>query len=125
MNALEVKALTSIEPYSGPHAIEGIRFRAIRAAIGVSSWGMNVLELDPGCEGHPKHDHKADGQEEVYLVLEGQVELQTDDQAYTLRQGDLVRVPAEVTRQLITRQVGAVILALGGTPGEVYKSNLG
>ena len=52
-------------PYDGPHAIPGIRFRAIASALGITAWGMNVLELDPACERYPQHDHEKDGQERV------------------------------------------------------------
>lgn len=109
-----------IPAYEGPHAIPGIRFRAARAALEVSAWGMNVLELDPGCTGHPEHDHAADGQEEVYVVLEGTVTLRTPEGDHLLRAGDLCRVGPGVRRQLVTTDAGATILALGGTPGQAF-----
>lgn len=62
-------------PYEGPHAIEGIRFRALRGALEVTAWGMNVIDLDAGATGYPEHDHTKDGQEEVYVILSGEVEL--------------------------------------------------
>ncbi len=115
-----VRSIEDVEPYRGEHAIPGIRFRAVRAALGVSAWGMNVLELDPGCEGYPEHDHTADGQEEVYLVLEGAVVLVTLDGERALRAGDLARVAPEVRRKLVTREVGARLLAIGATPGAAF-----
>ena len=81
---------------------------------------MNVLELDPGCEGYPEHDHTADDQEEVYLVLEGAVVLVTPDGERALRAGDLARVAPEVRRKLVTREVGARLLAIGATPGAAF-----
>jgi len=122
--ALIVKKLTEIEPYQGPSAIPGIRFRPVRQALGVTAWGMNVLELDPGCEAYPEHDHHPatkDGQEEVYLVLEGSVVLRAEGRDRTLVRGDLVRVPPEVTRKFVTLTEGVTLLALGGTPGQAYR----
>ena len=47
------KNIKDIAPYAGPNAIPGIRFRAARQVLGVTAWGMNVLELDAHCTGHP------------------------------------------------------------------------
>jgi len=115
-----VLAIESIAPYAGEHAIPGIRFRAARAALGVTAWGMNVLELDPGCDGHPEHDHTADGQEEVYVILDGSVVLVTDAGEQTLNAGDMARVEPHARRKLVTREHAARILALGGTPGKAF-----
>lgn len=118
--SIDVKNFANIPYYQGEHAIPKIRFRPARAALGVSAWGMNVLELEPGCDGCPEHDHVADGQEEVYVVLEGSVILRAQGQERVLERGDFAKVPPDVTRKLITREHGAVVLALGGTPGQAY-----
>lgn len=115
-----IKNIEDIAPYAGEHTIPGIRFRAAREAMGVSAWGMNVLELDPGCEGYPEHDHAHDQQEELYVVLSGSLVLQCEGTERVLKVGDMVRVPPEVTRKFVTRGEGARILALGGTPGKAY-----
>ncbi|MFO0615704.1 MAG: cupin domain-containing protein [Polyangiaceae bacterium] len=115
-----VKHRRDIPAYVGPNAIPGIRFRAARAALGVTAWGMNVLELDPGTDGYPEHDHVGDGQEEVYIVLDGSVILRTGEEEVALRQGDMARVPPEVRRKLVTRESSAVVLAIGATPGKAF-----
>jgi quercetin dioxygenase-like cupin family protein len=125
MDSITVKKLDEIEPYAGPHAIPGIRFRPARQALGVSSWGMSVIELDPGCTGYPEHDHGNEGHEEVYLVLRGSIVLQTDGTERVLSQGDFVRVAPEAKRKFVTRNEGAAILALGGTPGKPYAPAMG
>jgi uncharacterized cupin superfamily protein len=119
-----VLPISAIEPYSGPYAIPGVRFRAAREALGVTAWGMNVLELDPGNAGHPEHDHTGDGQEEVYVVLEGGASLHTPDGVHTLVAGGLCRVAPEVRRKLIAGEHGARILAIGGTPGAAFTPTL-
>lgn len=118
-----LKSIAEVAHYQGEHAIPGIRFRPVREALGVTSWGMNVLELEPGCEGYPEHDHveiMKDGQEEVYFVLEGSVVLLAEGRERVLRRGDLVKVPPNVRRKFITRKEAATLLALGGTPGKAY-----
>lgn len=120
MDDVTVRSIEEIDVYSGPHAIPGIRFRPARAALGVSAWGMNVLEMDPGCDGYPEHDHEQDGQEEVYLVLRGSVVLQVGGEERKLSAGDFARVGPGAKRKLVTRDDGVVLLALGGKPGEAY-----
>jgi len=125
MESITVKNVDAIAPYGVRAGIAGIRFRPAREALGVSSWGMSVLELDAHCSAYPEHDHASDGHEEVYLVLRGSVVLQADGVEQTLAQGDLVRVDGAVKRKLLTREEGATLLALGGTPGKVYAPSMG
>jgi uncharacterized cupin superfamily protein len=114
------KSISDIEYYQGEHAIAGIRFRSAREAMGISAWGMNVLELDADCDGYPEHDHAHDGQEEIYLVLEGSIILTESGVEHTLIRGDMVRVGPETLRKFVTRDEPATILALGGTPRQAY-----
>jgi quercetin dioxygenase-like cupin family protein len=125
MDPITVKNIEQIEPYSGQNAIRGIRFRPARQALGVSSWGMNVIELDPHTSGYPEHDHESEGHEEVYLVLRGSIVLQSDGTERVLSQGDFVRVAPEAKRKFVTREEGAALLALGGTPGKPYAPAMG
>lgn len=120
MTDITVKSIEQIEHYRGPNEIPGIRFRPVRSALGVSAWGMNVLELDPDCEGYPEHDHEEDGQEEVYLVLSGSAELRAENTERTVQKGDLIRVAPGVKRKFVTHKEGVTLLALGGTPGKAY-----
>jgi len=125
MDTVSVKKIEEIAAYTGANAIAGIRFRPARQALGVSSWGMNVIELDPHCTGYPEHDHESEEHEEVYLVLDGSIVLQTDGQERVLSKGDFVRVPPEVKRKFVTREHGATLLAMGGTPGKPYAPAMG
>lgn len=121
MNDVTVKSIEQITPYTGPHAIEGIRFRAARPALGVTAWGMNVLELDPRTSGYPDHDHVNDGQEEVYVLLSGAAVLEVGGETLDLVAGQMVRVPPALKRKFVTHEQGATILAIGGTPGKAYQ----
>ncbi len=123
MNDITHQPLADVPFYQGPHAIEGIRFFGVAAALGVSAWGMNVLELAPNNEGHPDHDHAKDGQEEVYVVLSGSAELRTAEGITALSQHDFVRVGPKVKRKLIAGNEGATVLAIGGTPGKAYEAD--
>jgi len=85
---------------------------ALRRQLGVSSFGMNQIVLQPGQRGRI-HRHK--NQEEVYLVLEGTLTLLLEGERSELAMGELIRVAPSVRRQLVNRGPGRVVLlALGG-----------
>lgn len=89
--------------------------------LGVTAWGMNVLKLPPNWQGAPEHDHADEGQEEVYVPLEGSATLRAGDETWELVPGTLVRVGAGQPRKLIPGEQGVTVLALGGTPGRAYE----
>ena len=52
-------------------AIFGGGFRRVRAGLGVSSFGLAVMDLPPHFTDYPDHDQAHDHQEEVYTLLSG------------------------------------------------------
>jgi mannose-6-phosphate isomerase-like protein (cupin superfamily) len=88
------------------------RFTPLRRELGVSSFGMNQIVLQPGQRGRI---HRHLRQEEVYLVLEGTLTLLVEDSPTELGEGELIRVAPGIRRQLVNRGPGRlVLLALGG-----------
>jgi len=60
-----VKRFDEMEPLLG-----GFFLRA-RAALGASSFGMQILQMPPGAgDMYPNHDHADEGMEEVYVGAE-------------------------------------------------------
>jgi mannose-6-phosphate isomerase-like protein (cupin superfamily) len=102
------------------------RFTPLRRELGVSSFGMNLITLQPRQRGRiHRHGH----QEEVYLVLEGTLTLVIERDQSELGRGELVRVAPELRRQLVNRgPEPLVVLALGGSgehagrDGEAFES---
>jgi uncharacterized cupin superfamily protein len=91
----------------------GERFQALRRELGVSSFGMNVIVLEPGQRGRI---HAHERQEEVYLVLEGELNLIVDGVPHELGADQLARVGPRVRRQLVNSSgERLVLLALGGS----------
>ena len=82
--------------------------------LGVTSFGINLRLLRPGQRGRI---HRHERQEEVYLVLEGELTLIIDgEERPTLRRGEAVRVAPELRRQLLNRgRENCAVLAIGGT----------
>jgi len=88
------------------------RFVALRRQLGVSSFGINQLVLQPGQRGRI---HRHERQEEVYLVLEGRLTLIVDGEQIELGEGELIRVAPRLRRQLVNRGPRRLVLiALGG-----------
>jgi uncharacterized cupin superfamily protein len=88
------------------------RFVALRRALGVSSFGLNQIVLQPGQRGRI---HRHARQEEVYLVLEGTLTLLVEGEETVLEHGELVRVAPDLRRQLVNRGPAVLsLLAIGG-----------
>jgi mannose-6-phosphate isomerase-like protein (cupin superfamily) len=88
------------------------RFVALRRQLGVTTFGMNQIVLEPGQRGRI---HRHLRQEEVYLVLGGSLTLMIEGHETELIEGELIRVAPRLRRQLVNRGPGRlVLLALGG-----------
>jgi len=96
--------------------------RLARAALGVSSFGMQVEEFPPNFDQYPEHSHDEDGQEEVYVVLRGSAEIEIEGERIALDPETIVRVGPGVSRRLFAGPEGVRLLALGGVPGAVYEA---
>ena len=106
-------------------AIFGGGFRRVRAGLGVSSFGLAVIDLPANFKVFPEHDQTHDEQEEVYTVLSGSVTLRVGGphggESYELEPGIFARVGASEKRKLITGDEPARVLAMGATPGKAYE----
>jgi uncharacterized cupin superfamily protein len=91
----------------------GERFQRLRRELGVHSFGINVLVLQPGQRGRI---HAHERQEEVYLVIEGELTLVIEGEEHPLGRGRLARVGPAVRRQLVNKGPERLaLLALGGS----------
>jgi mannose-6-phosphate isomerase-like protein (cupin superfamily) len=96
-------------------------FVKARAELGVTSFGMQVIRMPPDFGDYPEHDHTHDGQEEVYLALDGSGWLEIDGERVDLRPDVLVRIAPDVKRKVRPGPEGLKMLVIGGCPGEAYK----
>jgi len=101
-------------------AIFGGGFRRARAGLGVTSFGLAVIDLPPNFSHFPEHDQTHDDQEEVYTVASGRATLLVAGEEYELEPGIFARVGASEKRKLITGEEPARIIAMGATPGKIY-----
>ena len=122
----EIKALEGF--------LEGIKMHQVAAELGISAFGISIVEMEAGATEYPEHDHSPDGiggqmfakrpqqlgQEEVYIALRGSGTLEAAGERYPLDQDHIARVAPDVVRKITPGPDGLRLLALGATPGEPY-----
>jgi uncharacterized cupin superfamily protein len=98
------------------------RFQTLRRTLGVESFGMNLIVLEPGQRGRI---HAHERQEEVFVVLEGELTLAVESVPHVLGPDRVVRVGPSVRRQLVNAgRERLVVLALGGAGEHVGRDGL-
>ena len=115
MSNITAKRLEEMESYENKG-----QFLYAGKSLGVTAWGMNVLRLPSNWKDYPDHDHTTEGQEEVYVVLEGSAALLAEGKSWQLVPGVLVRVGPGQKRKIVPGTDGVTLLALGGTPGKPF-----
>lgn len=87
----------------------------LRDELGADVLGFTVLELEPGGKGK-EHDETASGQEEIYYVVEGTVDVELADETVTLTRDEVIRLDPSERRQLHNRGEQRAKLVLVGAP---------
>ena len=90
-----------------------------REHLGIHSFGVNAFTPSDDGTLINEHDEAGSGQEELYMVLDGKAMFEIDGEAFEAPPGTLVYVAPEARRKATG---DGRILALGGTPGEVYQA---
>ena len=63
------------------------------------------------------------GQEEMYVVIDGSVRFEVDNDSFELQRGEALFVPRpEARRSGVALTAGTTVLAIGGWPGAAYHS---
>ena len=98
--------------------------RPVRAHFGITSFGVNAWTAKhAGDRIINEHDESVEGggQEELYLVHTGRARFELDGDRVDAPVGSLVFVERGVKRTAFAEEPGTTLIALGGTPGEVYE----
>ena len=106
---------------SDMEAAYGGGFVKVRAELGVTSFGIQVVQLPPDSSDYPEHDHAADGQEEVYLAIDGSGWIDVEGERSDLEKDVLVRVGPGTKRKVYSGPEGLRVLIVGACPGEPYE----
>ena len=82
------------------------RWLLVRRGLGVSSFGLNIVEVEPG-GNLTEHDELERDQEEVFVFLSGESTLVIDGQEIPAPAGTYARIAPEAKRT--ARNVGATV----------------
>lgn len=116
MSGYAVKRIDEME------AVFGGAFKRARAELGVESFGMQIIDMPANYENYPEHDHAEDGQEEVFLALRGNGEIEIDGERFPLDGDHVARVSSGTKRKVWPGPDGIRLLVLGGVPGASYEA---
>jgi mannose-6-phosphate isomerase-like protein (cupin superfamily) len=99
---------------------EGYGFRKVRAALGVTAFGVNAIVYPPGFEGF-LHFH--DAQDELYFVHAGEARAEVGGEERLLGPGGLLHVEADTPRKIsnASEREDLVLLVVGGKGGYVER----
>jgi catechol 2,3-dioxygenase-like lactoylglutathione lyase family enzyme len=110
--------------------LEGFTFRRAGAQMGVTPFGMSIIDMPAETTAYPEHDHSSEGpgnppahqlgQEEVYIALRGSADVQVDGHRYKLDADHIIRVGPTARRKILPGPDGVRLLAIGGFPGRAY-----
>jgi len=98
---------------------EGEGFRRIRAALGVTAFGVNAVVYAPGFDGF---EHYHDVQDELYFVHRGRVRVEVEGETRDLGPGGLFHAES-TTRRKVSNPFDeeAVLFIVGGSGGYVER----
>jgi quercetin dioxygenase-like cupin family protein len=106
MNVTRFDEATSYEAVNH-HGCQGVRLQGLDVS-GVSSFWLGISTFEPG--GGAEWDTTA--AEKVYMVLEGEVTVETEDQSVTLRARDSVFLPSNERRRIINETNDPAVMAV-------------
>lgn len=96
-------------------------FVKARAELGVSAFGMQVIQLPPDYGDYPEHDHAESGQEEVFVTLHGSGWMDIEGERVEMDHETMIRVSAPDRRKVHAGPEGLRMLVIGGSPGKAYE----
>jgi len=86
-----------------------------RKALGVTSFGLNLVELPPG-ESIPEHDERERDQEEVFVTLAGEATLVIDGEEHSAPAGTYARLDPEPQRTVVNRSDAPATVLIVSAP---------
>jgi hypothetical protein len=91
----------------------------VREHFGIRAFGVNAFTPGEGGKLVGEHDESGSGQEELYIVLDGNATFEIDGETVDAPAGTLVFVGPESRRKA---SGDGTVLIVGATPGEAYQA---
>ncbi|HET7450862.1 MAG TPA: hypothetical protein VFJ78_09705 [Gaiellaceae bacterium] len=96
----------------------------VRRRLEITSFGVQAFRAPEGVDVVREHTENLlgeDGQEELYVVLNGAATFEIDGETFEAPAGSLVQVRPAARRKATAKDDGTTILVVGGTPGKAYE----
>jgi hypothetical protein len=90
----------------------------VREHFGIQAYGVNAFTPNEDGLMVNEHDESGSGQEELYIVLDGNATFEVDGETVDAPAGTFLYVPPAAKRKATGT---GTVLVLGGTPGEAYQ----
>jgi uncharacterized cupin superfamily protein len=116
--------IKSIDDFEEMEGSGGATWRLARKTLGAEAFGFNVVDIEAGGQ-IPAHDHTGDDQEEVFIILEGDGTIVTDDEEHDAPAGTFCRFAPEVNRTIRNKSDSPVRALLIGVPVESGYQGMG
>ena len=97
-------------------------FVKVRAELGLSAFGVQVIQMPPDFPDYPEHDHSDSGQEELFATLAGSGWMDIEGERVEMDPETLVRVGPDAKRKIHPGPQGIRVLVIGGAPGQAYRA---
>jgi uncharacterized cupin superfamily protein len=95
------------------------RWQPLNTPLGLSAFGINAIECDPGEAIDTTHDETDTGQHEAYIVVAGRAEFRIGLDLYDAVPGTVVAAPdPAATRSFRALEPGTRIICIGAAPTE-------
>jgi hypothetical protein len=117
-----VLSIHDVAPHAAP-TTEGLDWRPLRDALGVSAFGMNAyVGAEPGALVVEPHDEQDTGHEEVYAVIAGSARFTLDGTTFDVAAPGFVKPDSpSVHREARAIEGGTIVLAIGAAPGAPFE----
>lgn len=96
-------------------------WHSVRHYFGITGFGINAATKNAGDSITPEHDEAGDGQQEVFVVLEGNAEFTLDGKKVIAKKQDIIFAEPKVRRSAKALASPTTVLIIGGAPGKPYK----
>lgn len=91
------------------------RWSLARRSLGLKSFGMNLVEIEPGSR-IPEHDELERDQEEVFIVLSGNATLVVDREEHPAPAGTFARLDPRPLRTVVASGAEPALVLIVSAP---------
>jgi uncharacterized cupin superfamily protein len=91
------------------------RWLLARRSLGLESFGMTLVEIEPG-GGIPEHNEVERDQEEIFIVLEGDVAIVVDGTEHPAPSGTFARLAPRPLRSVVNRAERPALVLIASAP---------